>query len=192
MTSCRPMDDMMSNFKMQKFEIIKKEKILQEKFCPIEKHIVRLPNGQTTDWFVNTSENAVIVVPVLTSGEILLQKNYKHGSREIITEFCAGLMEKNEDPKKTATRELMEETGYETKKIIPTGEVFSNPTGSTMKYYFFVALDCEKKYQQFLEPSEQIEPFTVKNWTETINILQNSKTSAATISALFFAKKFLI
>lgn len=175
---------------MKKFKILSREKILDAKYSPVEKHIVELPSGKTTEWYVNTTDSAVVVVPILSSGEVLLQRNYKHGSREVVTEFCAGLIDDGEKPIHAAERELLEETGYKG-QLHFIGEVFANPTGSTMKYYFFVAEDCKKIAEQDLDEAEQVELFTASDLMETRKILTDpkTKTAAATVSALAFAEK---
>lgn len=144
---------------MKPFKIISREKVLDSKWMPIEKQIVELPNGKQSEWFINTNSDAIIIIPFLKNGQILLQKNYKHGCGTIITEFCAGMIDKNETPQKAAQRELLEETGYQAKKIIKIGESFSNPTGSIMKHHFFIGMDCEKIAEQIPEETEQIELF---------------------------------
>ncbi|MCK5460721.1 NUDIX hydrolase [Candidatus Gracilibacteria bacterium] len=176
---------------MKKFKILSREKVLDSQWCPIEKQIVELPNGKETEWFVHMNADAVIVVPILKNGNILLQKNYKHGCGECITEFCAGMIDKGESPEKCAHREFLEETGFQTKKLVKIGEVFANPTGSIMKYHFFLGFDCEKIANPQQEESEQIEVFEVENLKAAHELLTNSntKTSSATLTALLLAQK---
>lgn len=178
---------------MKKFKVLSRETLVDSPFCPIEKQIVELPNGEKTEWFVNTNHAAVIVIPFLKSGEVLLQTCYKHGGGEIITEFCAGLIDDGELPLQAAERELREETGYEG-KFTQMGEVFANPTGSTMKYFFFIAEDCEKSSEPSFDPAEQIEVFLVENFEKAREILTDpqTKTSSATLAALAFADKYVL
>jgi ADP-ribose pyrophosphatase len=178
---------------MKKFSILSRKKVLDTPFCPIEKQIVILPNGKKTEWFINTCSSAVVIVPILSSGKILLQKCYKHGSGEIITEFCAGCIDSEETPLKSAERELKEETGY-TGEFIFVGECFANPTGSTMQYFFFIAQNCKKITNPSLDQAEQIEPFFTKNLKTARELLMSpaNKTSSATLTALVFAEKFFV
>ncbi len=44
-------------------------------------------------------------------------RQYKHPLRRVLLEFPAGHIENNEGPEKTATRELLEETGYHAREI---------------------------------------------------------------------------
>lgn len=172
---------------MKKFKILSREKLITSPYCPVERQIVELPSGGTAEWYVNTCSDAVIVVPVLKSGEILLQRTYKHGCGEVVTEFCAGMVDEGEDLFVAAERELLEETGY-AGKLEKVGESFANSTGSSMKYHFFIARDCEKVADQSLDHTEQIELFTVKNMKEARLAFckHGVHTSSANLAALAF------
>ncbi len=173
---------------MKPFKILSREKILDNPYCPIEKQIVELTTGDKAEWFVNKASDAVIIIPVLKTGEVLLQKNYKHGSGKIVTEFCAGMIDPGETPEQAAPRELLEETGHTAESFTKLGEVFANPTGSSMKYHFFRAENCEKSGNQSLDEAEQIEVFSVKNIAEARKLLTDSEThtSAGTLAVMGF------
>ena len=178
---------------MKPFEIISREVLIDSPFCPIEKQIVRLPNGKTCEWFVNTNKGAVIVMPILKNGEILLQKNYKHGCGEVIVEFCAGMIDPKETPKDTAKRELREETGYTARKFELLKPLFNNPTGSQMRYHYVVALEAQKTHTPTLEEAEQVETFTVKNIKAAKKFLLDPKTKTTTgsIAGILLLENFL-
>lgn len=172
---------------MKKFPILSRETLVNSPFCHIEKQKVELPDGSTTDWFVNKVSDAVVILPRKKNREVLLQKNYKHGCGEVIWEFPAGMIDEAEDPQTAAERELLEETGFkgDLKQI---GEVFSNPTGAQMKYHFFLAENCKKISEPRREPAEQIEIFWKKDLAEVRTFLQQpeNKTSSATMALLSF------
>lgn len=176
---------------MKKFKILSREKVLKTRWMPIEKQIVELPNGKKSEWFVNTNSDAVVIVPIQKDKQILLQRNYKHGCGEIVTEFCAGMIDAGETPEISASRELLEETGYTAQKFIKIGESFTNPTGAIMKHHFFLAIDCEKTKEPKPEEEEQIETFLVENIKMAEKTLIENQTSSASLSALTFAQYFL-
>ncbi len=190
---------------MKKFKIISKNLIINEEYCKIEKQTVLTHENKETTWFVHQTADAAIVVPVFKTGEILLQKTYKHGAGKFIIEFPAGMINKKESPAHAAARELREETGLVAEKIVKIGSVISDPTGSPMRYHFFVALNCKAIADQELDPSEQIETFLIKNFAtakkyllssmqpkdlKANNLTNSFQTSAATISSLPFAEEF--
>jgi len=158
----------------------------------VEKHIVEFPDGGKGERFVNTSDNAAIVVPITTEGKVILQRSYKYGSGKEIVEFCAGIIDPGETPEVAAVRELQEETGFQAGSLEKIGEVFANPTGSIMKYHFFLARECSQNGEQDLDPSEQIEVFFADDWDSAKALLTDSKTitSSATIAGMGFANDY--
>ena len=97
---------------MKKFFVLNSEILINEEYCKIEKQTVEFPDKTTGGWFIKHSNDAVIVIPRTADGQILLQKSYKHGGGEIVTEFCAGMIDEGEEPVEAAARELAEETGF--------------------------------------------------------------------------------
>jgi ADP-ribose pyrophosphatase len=178
---------------MKPFKILSSEKVLWEKFYKVEKQVVELPNGSSGEWYIKVNNDAVIMVPITEDGQVLLQHNYKHGCGEIITEFCAGLIDDGETWEDATNRELSEETGYEAAEYIKLGEVFASPTSSKMKYHLVLAKNIQKVRKPHLEPEEQIETFMVQDIDEAARILQDQAhpTSSGVMTALYFAKEYL-
>ena len=149
---------------MKAFSVLHSKMLVDEPYCKVEKQRVLLPNETETDWFIRHSGPAVVIIPQLKSGEIYLQKTYKHGCGKVIVEFPAGLVDSGEEPLVAAIRELREETGLVAEEMISLGECVADATGSDMKYFFFLAKNCEKVSSSNLDDAEQIEPFAVANF----------------------------
>jgi len=63
-------------------------------------------------------------------------RQYRHPLRKVLLELPAGHIENNEDAEKTATRELLEETGYHAREI---EEVYTyNPSVNISKQLIHV------------------------------------------------------
>lgn len=75
---------------------------------------VRLPGGKLVEDYlqIKMAEHVTIIVKS-GDGRLLLQRQYKHGPREISLTFPAGNIEAGEQPLAAAQRELREETGIE-------------------------------------------------------------------------------
>lgn len=177
---------------MKPFPILSRELILDTPYYKVEKQLVQFPDGTTGDWYIKRNSHAVIVIPMNRDGEILLQKTYKHGGGEIVTEFCAGLIDAGEKSAEAAARELQEETGYQSANLEKIGEMFASPTSTDMKYYFFIAHDCTSAESNNLEAAEQIEPFWVKDIDAAEkNLLQAQPcVSSSTLAAWALFKSY--
>lgn len=60
---------------------------------------------------------AVTILPLLDDGRVCLIRNYRVSVDKTLIELPAGTLEPGEDPRVTAERELIEETGYRCAKI---------------------------------------------------------------------------
>ena len=82
------------------------------KFLKIHKDTIRLPDGKTgTREFIRHS-GAVVILPLLEDGSVLLERQYRYPVDRVMIEYPAGKIDPGEDPLACAKRELQEETGY--------------------------------------------------------------------------------
>ena len=98
---------------------------------------------------------AVVVVPVLADGRIVLIRNHRVSIQERLWECCAGTMEPPEPPEACAARELIEETGYRAATFVPLGWFYTTPGLTDERMHAFVATGLEHVGQD-LEDDESI------------------------------------
>ena len=161
-------------------------------YLKIYKHRVQLPNGKVIDDYgvVDLGAGAV-VVPITDEGKIILVRQYRHGSGEVITGFPAGRYDEGELPETTAVRELKEETGYETKNIKYLGRLISNPGKNKGWVKVYLAKDCIKKGEPKGDVTEEMEVLAV-DWDKMEKlILEGEIVEAQTIAAWMLARKFV-
>jgi ADP-ribose pyrophosphatase len=72
--------------------------------------------------FKNKS-SGVAVLPILPSGDIVLNLNYRHSTRSWELELPRGAIEGSETDEQAAIRELQEETGFEVESIASLGKM---------------------------------------------------------------------
>src|SRR5262245_55411209 len=73
---------------------------------------VRSASGKQIEREVVRHPGAVVIVPVLDNGDVVMIRNRRIAIGDWILEFPAGTLEPPELPEKCAARELIEETGY--------------------------------------------------------------------------------
>jgi ADP-ribose pyrophosphatase len=78
----------------------------------IVEQALRLPSGRTVVRQVVQHPGAVVIVPQLADGRLLMIAQYRFAVGETLLEFPAGTLESGEAPLDCAKRELIEETGY--------------------------------------------------------------------------------
>ncbi len=105
---------------------------------------VELPSGRKTTREVVRHRGAVGLIPVLENGRIVLAEQYRYPTGEVLLEIPAGRLEEGEDPALTASRELMEETGYVAGSIESVATFYTTPGYTSEKLHLFVVTDLEK------------------------------------------------
>jgi ADP-ribose pyrophosphatase len=89
------------------------EQVFDGALLDVRRDLVRLPNGATATREYVVHPGAVTIIPILDSGELLLERQFRYAPGEELVELPAGKIDPGESTLATARRELAEETGYE-------------------------------------------------------------------------------
>ncbi len=87
---------------------------------------------------------AVVVLPIQGDGKILIERNLRHSIAKTLYELPAGHIEKGETPEESASRELVEETGYKPGRIKRLFSSYSSPGISDEINHFCLATGLTK------------------------------------------------
>lgn len=92
--------------------MVASEVVLEGNFLHVRRDVVGLPDGgQATREYVR-HPGAVVIVPLLDDGRLLLERQYRYPLAQVLLEFPAGKIDPGESTAVCAQRELLEETGY--------------------------------------------------------------------------------
>ncbi len=69
----------------------------------------------------------VNMVPVTEQGDVVMIRQYRHGSQDVTLEIPGGMVDDGEEPSRAAVRECHEETGYRAESVSSLGELNPNP-----------------------------------------------------------------
>ncbi|MDR7334412.1 NUDIX hydrolase [Roseateles asaccharophilus] len=86
--------------------------VFQGHFLDVRRDRVALPDGGTATREYIRHPGAVMVIPLLDDGRLLMERQYRYPMGRVMLEFPAGKLDAGEDPFECGRRELLEETGY--------------------------------------------------------------------------------
>jgi ADP-ribose pyrophosphatase len=81
-------------------------------FLKVSRDRITLPDGSTTQREYIRHPGAVVILPLLDDGRVLLERQFRYPLDRVFVEFPAGKIDEGEDHLACARRELQEETGY--------------------------------------------------------------------------------
>ena len=88
------------------------EQVYLGHFLDVRRDQVRLPDGATATREYIVHPGAVMIVPLLDDGRLVVERQWRYPLARAMVEFPAGKIDAGEAPLQCGIRELAEETGY--------------------------------------------------------------------------------
>jgi len=88
------------------------ERVFDGRLLDVRRDLVALPDGSTASREYIVHPGAVVMIPLLDDGRLVLVRQYRYPMRRVMLEFPAGKLDAGEPVLACAQRELAEETGY--------------------------------------------------------------------------------
>jgi len=115
------------------------ERVYEGALLDVRRDTVTLPDGGTAIREYIVHPGAVLIVPVLPDGTLVVERQHRYPLNRVFVEFPAGKLDPGESPLVTAQRELREEVGYAASAWTRLGVIHPVVSYSTEAIELYVA-----------------------------------------------------
>ena len=122
-------------------ETTESESIYEGYILNLRVDTVKLPGGGTAKREIVEHNHSVVIVALDEQDRVVLVRQFRKPSEELLLEATAGTLEEGEDPDHCAERELEEETGYVAGRMKGIGGFWMTPGFCTEFMHAYLATD---------------------------------------------------
>jgi ADP-ribose pyrophosphatase len=166
--------------------------VFRGKLLDVRLDRVLLPDGNEATREYVVHQGAAVVIPVLDSGDLLFERQFRYPLGRTFLEFPAGKIDPGEDGFATARRELLEETGHTATEWRHLGVMHPCVGYSSERIEIFLARGLREESGQQLDHGEFLDLLTLTLDSAMAAIRTGEITDAKTIAAMFWAEKVLL
>ncbi len=167
------------------WKTIKSEYLFKDLWFTVRKDTCERPDGKiVTPYYVYEFPTWVTALALTDDGQVILEKQYRHGIGEVAYEIPGGCVDDTDRSLEDAiARELLEETGYAFSKYEYLGRTCANPSTNNNWMHMFLATGGKRVREQELDDNEDIEIHLVsldylKNLLKENKIIQSMHVTA--------------
>ena len=169
---------------------VRSERVFDGVFLHVNRDTVRLPDGKETAREYILHPGAVMLIPLLDDGRVVMERQWRHPLGRAFIEFPAGKIDQDEPPLRTCERELREETGYSAERFTHLATINNAISYSNEHIEIYLALGLSAGESK-LDEGEFLEVFAVPA-TQVLDWVRDGMiTDVKTIIGAFWLEKIL-
>jgi len=159
-------------------------------FLTLKRDVVRLPDGKSATREYIAHPGAVMIIPLLDDGRVLMERQYRYPIAQVMIEFPAGKLDPDEGALACGARELREETGYTAREFIFVTRIHPVISYSTELIDIYLARGLTEGTPE-LDDGEFLETFKVDVRTLLDWVRSGKVSDVKTIIGVFWLEKLL-
>ncbi|WP_028310312.1 NUDIX domain-containing protein [Derxia gummosa] len=169
---------------------VSSEIVFSGHFLKVRRDVARMPDGKTTTREHILHPGAVMIVPMLDDGRLVLERQFRYPLGRVFLEFPAGKIDPGEAMQVCGERELLEETGYRAREWVRLGAINNAIGYSDEVIEIWLARGLEAGSNQ-LDEHEFLEVIAV-SLDELLGWIRSGEvTDVKTIVGAYWAEQFL-
>ena len=159
------------------------------KFLEFHQDTVKLPNGKQTSREFLHHPGAIAAIPILNDGRIVMVKQFRYPTGQILLEIPAGKLDAGEDPLDCVRRELSEEIGYEPRTITYLTSIWTTPGFTDEVIHLYLAKDLQPLFRK--PDDDEFLQVAIFTKAELLELLMTEPVvDGKTALALLYAEQF--
>ena len=169
---------------------IRSERVFDGVFLHVNRDTVRLPDGNETAREYILHPGAVMLIPLLDDGRVVMERQWRHPLARAFIEFPAGKIDVGEPPLRTCERELREETGYSAERFTHLATINNAISYSNEHIEIYLASGL-RAGERKLDDGEFLDVLTVPAAQVLDWVRDSTITDVKTIIGAFWLEKIL-
>lgn len=170
--------------------LVRSERVFDGVFLHANRDVVRLPDGQETAREYLLHSGAVMIMPLLDDGRVVMERQWRYPLSRAFIEFPAGKIDDGEAPLATCSRELREETGYTASRLTFVSTI-NNAISYSNEHIDLYLAEGLTAGERRLDDGEFLDVFTVPAPQVLDWVRDGTITDVKTIIGAFWLDKIL-
>lgn len=134
------------------------EKVYSDRWFQARADKCEFPDGRIIEpYYVVELPNWANIFVVTSDEKIVLVRQYRYPVDQVTYELPGGVIDRGEDPKAAAIREMKEETGYHSDEVEFVCQLSPNPAINNNTAYFFLAKNAISGEKKSFDAFEDID-----------------------------------
>jgi ADP-ribose diphosphatase len=175
------------NMKIRKWKTLHSEPVYRTPIFDLHRRRAGHPHRGERDFYVLEAPAWVNIIPLTAAREVVMVRQWRHGIADFTLEVPGGMVDPADpSPLQAARREMREETGYDSARIVELGRVHPNPAIQPNVCYSFLARGVRRTGTPQFDSAEETEVVLVPMREIKRLIASGEIMHALTIAAFSF------
>jgi ADP-ribose pyrophosphatase len=176
--------------KFRSWKTLLSEEVFSTPWMSIFHKHFQMSDGKRGNYFYVHTNGSALIVPVTDKGDILLVRQYRYLTDSVSLELPCGGIKDGQDEETAARAELVEETGYDCKKLKRVGKFLPYNGLSDELCYVYISKGLEKVGQR-PDVTEEIEVVSLTPKEMDRQVERGKIVDGMTITAWTLARKHI-